>query len=318
MICRCASCLTLEMPRPIVSCSAGHAPLRSAGWPGCGRDRVAGARTAGSDRGNRMAIDVHLSTGVPGLDRLLRGLIAGDNLVWQVDAIEHFAPFVPPYCRHALARGKRIVYFRFADHPPLVPEELPTTVCQLDTSRGFEQLITEIHRVLGESGREACFVFDCLSMLADAWLSDRMLGNFFRLTCPYVLDLESLAYFPAAAQSPFVSRASRRSATRRRSSWTCIGIARSCTCIRSRWSTGIRPRCTCCTGGRGTTSCRWSRVRRRPRSSRPSPGPDWTRCGCGKALEPQPGAGRAAVGGNPGGHAAGGGSRASAWTISCR
>ncbi len=143
-----------------------------------------------------MAIDVQLSTGVPGLDRLLRGLIAGDNLVWQVDAIEHFAPFVPPYCRHALARGKRIVYFRFADHPPLVPDELPTTVCRLDTSRGFEQLITEIHRVLSESGREACFVFDCLSMLADAWFSDRMLGNFFRLTCPYVLELESLAYFP--------------------------------------------------------------------------------------------------------------------------
>lgn len=143
-----------------------------------------------------MPIDVQLSTGVPGLDRLLRGLIAGDNLVWQVDAIEHFAPFVPPYCRHALARGKQIVYFRFADHPPLVPDELPATVCRLDTSRGFEQLITEIHRVLGESGRDACFVFDCLSMLADAWFSDRMLGNFFRLTCPYVLDLESLAYFP--------------------------------------------------------------------------------------------------------------------------
>jgi len=141
-------------------------------------------------------MDVQLSTGIPGLDRLLRQLVAGDNVVWQVDAIEHFAPFVPPFCRHALARGKRIVYFRFADHAPLVPAELPATVCQLDTARGFEQLLTEIHRVLGESGREACFVFDCLSMLADAWLSDRMLGNFFRLTCPYVLDLESLAYFP--------------------------------------------------------------------------------------------------------------------------
>lgn len=143
-----------------------------------------------------MANEVQLSTGIPGLDRLLRGLIAGDNVVWQVDAIEHFLPFVPPYCRHALARGKQIIYFRFADHPPLVPEELRATVCQLDTSVGFEQMITEIHRTLSEAGREACFVFDCLSMLADAWLSDRMLGNFFRLTCPYVLELESLAYFP--------------------------------------------------------------------------------------------------------------------------
>jgi hypothetical protein len=143
-----------------------------------------------------MAMDVQLSTGIPGLDRLLRGLIAGDNLVWQVDSVADFAPFVPPFCRHALARGRRIVYFRFADHPPLVPEELPATVCQLDTAAGFEQMITEIHRVLSETGREAVFIFDCLSMLADAWFSDRMLGNFFRLTCPYVLDLEALAYFP--------------------------------------------------------------------------------------------------------------------------
>ncbi|MCU0960825.1 MAG: PEP/pyruvate-binding domain-containing protein [Pirellulaceae bacterium] len=143
-----------------------------------------------------MAGDVHLSTGIPGLDRLLRGLMAGDNLVWQVDAIEDFAAFVPPYCRHGLARGKRIVYFRFAEHAPLVPDELPTTVCQLDTAQGFEQMLTKIHAVLDEAGREACFVFDCLSTLADAWLSDRMLGNFFRLTCPYVLNLEALAYFP--------------------------------------------------------------------------------------------------------------------------
>ncbi len=143
-----------------------------------------------------MAMDVQLSTGIPGLDRLLRGLILGDNLVWQVDSVADFAPFVPPFCRHALARGRRIVYFRFADHPPLVPEELPATVVQLDTAAGFEQMITEIHRVLSETGREAVFIFDCLSMLADAWFSDRMLGNFFRLTCPYVLDLEALAYFP--------------------------------------------------------------------------------------------------------------------------
>ena len=114
--------------------------------------RPANAIEQGAHKGKCMAIDVQLSTGVPGLDRLLRGLIAGDNLVWQVDAIEDFAPFVPPYCRHALSRGKRIVYFRFADHPPLVPAELPTTVCHLDTSLGFEQLITEIHRVLSESG----------------------------------------------------------------------------------------------------------------------------------------------------------------------
>jgi hypothetical protein len=143
-----------------------------------------------------MTNDAHLSTGLPGLDRLLRGLIPGDNLVWHVDRLGDFAHFVPPLCRHAIAHGKTIVYFRFADHPPLVPEDLPVRICQLHTARGLEHFITEIHRVLDESGREAYFVFDCLSTLAEAWSSDQMLGNFFRLTCPYVYELESLAYFP--------------------------------------------------------------------------------------------------------------------------
>ncbi len=136
------------------------------------------------------------STGIPGLDRLLKGLIAGDNLVWQVAAIEDFTPFVVPYCQHTLSQGKEIVYFRFGRHEPLVPAELPVTMYTLDTASGFEQFITRIHQALDEAGREAHFVFDCLSTLAEDWFSDRMLGNFFRLTCPYVLDLESLAYFP--------------------------------------------------------------------------------------------------------------------------
>jgi hypothetical protein len=146
--------------------------------------------------GDFMTSESHLSTGVPGLDRLLKGLIPGDNLVWQVDHLEDFARFVPPLCRHAIAHGKTIVYFRFADHEPLVPQDLPVHVCNLRPSEGLERFITEIHRVLDESGREAYFVFDCLSTLAEAWYSDRMLGNFFRLTCPYVYELESLAYFP--------------------------------------------------------------------------------------------------------------------------
>ena len=148
-----------------------------------------------------MVADFKLSTGLPGLDRLLKGLIPGDNLVWQVDDMAEFAPFVPPYCQHALNQGRKVVYFRFADHPPLVPESLPVTLRELQPKAGFEQFITQIHHNLNEAGRSAFFVFDCLSALAEAWCSDRMLGNFFRLTCPYVYDMESLAYFPILRNS---------------------------------------------------------------------------------------------------------------------
>ena len=32
--------------------------------------------------------EAQLSTGLPGLDRILNGLIPGDNIVWQVDSID--------------------------------------------------------------------------------------------------------------------------------------------------------------------------------------------------------------------------------------
>jgi pyruvate, water dikinase len=140
--------------------------------------------------------DPQLSTGLPGLDGMLKGLIPGDNLVWQVESLADFAPFVGPYCEAALSRGRKLVYFRFADHEPLVPDSAGATVHRLHTTQGFEHFITEIHRAIQDAGRGAYFVFDCLSTLAEAWCSDRMLGNFFMLTCPYVYDRQSLAYFP--------------------------------------------------------------------------------------------------------------------------
>jgi pyruvate, water dikinase len=140
-------------------------------------------------------LDAQLSTGTAGLDRMLKGLIPGDNIVFQVDSVRDYLPFIDPFCRHALGKGKKLVYFRFADHDPLVPETMEAEIHRLQVNEGFEQFITEIHRVIGHAGRGAYLVFDCLSTLAVDWCSDRMLGNFFMLTCPYIFDLESIAVF---------------------------------------------------------------------------------------------------------------------------
>lgn len=140
-------------------------------------------------------VDAHLSTGLPGLDRALRGLIPGDNIVWQIDCLEDYVPFVQPYCQSACERGRRLVYLRFADHEPLLPAGQDVDVHALDPRTGFEAFIAGIHQVIGESGRGTWYLFDCLSDLAVAWRSDTMLGNFFLLTCPYLYDVEAIAYF---------------------------------------------------------------------------------------------------------------------------
>lgn len=141
-------------------------------------------------------IESHFSTGITALDRVFRGLLPGDNLVWHLDDIADFAPLIPAYCRAAHKEGRRLIYFRFADHPPLLREADHGEVREIDVAIGFERFITQVRAEIREAGRGAFFVFDCLSTLAEAWSSDRMLGNFFMLTCPYVFDLESLAYFP--------------------------------------------------------------------------------------------------------------------------
>ena len=136
-----------------------------------------------------------LSTGLPGLDRVFTGILPGDNIVWQVDVVEDYRPFVDPFVRDAIARGKRLVYFRFARHPELVPRGIGAEIHVLRPEVGFETFTAQIHKVIEEAGRGTFYVFDCLSDLAADWYSDLMLGNFFMVTCPYLYDLDTVTYF---------------------------------------------------------------------------------------------------------------------------
>ncbi|MCK4600837.1 MAG: pyruvate, phosphate dikinase [Phycisphaerae bacterium] len=140
--------------------------------------------------------DGQLSTGLAGLDRVLKGLIPGDNIVWQIDSIEDYLPFAEPYCRNALQSSQRLIYFRFARHRPLVDADIGAELHHLHPEAGFEQFITEIHKVIKDVGKGGYYLFDCLSDLAVDWYSDQMLGNFFMLTCPYLYDVKAIACFP--------------------------------------------------------------------------------------------------------------------------
>lgn len=136
-----------------------------------------------------------LSTGLSGLDEILLGLIPGDNIVWQVDSIESYAEFVAPLCRSAQEQGQKLTYFRFSHQPFLVPEGIPCEVHTLAPEDGFEAFITSIHMAIQANGESGFYVFDSLSELALDCYSDRMVGNFFMLTCPFLLKRKAIAYF---------------------------------------------------------------------------------------------------------------------------
>ncbi|MCL4393488.1 MAG: pyruvate, phosphate dikinase, partial [Chloroflexi bacterium] len=122
-------------------------------------------------------------------------MIDGDNVVWQVGCIEDYLPFVRPYCEQALRQGRKLVYFHFERHHELIAPDARIETHRLDPAAGFETLTAEIHRVIERVGRRAFYLFDSLSDLDADWYSDMMLGNFFKVTCPYLRELDTIAYF---------------------------------------------------------------------------------------------------------------------------
>ncbi|MFC1542145.1 PEP/pyruvate-binding domain-containing protein, partial [Candidatus Latescibacterota bacterium] len=148
-------------------------------------------------------------TGKPVLDDILQMIRPGDNLVWQVDTIEEYIPFVESYAADALKKDVKLVYFRFAAHRQLLKNKAGIDIHRLDPDMGFETFTTNIRKIIKETGSGAYFVFDCLSDLPVHWYSDLMLGNFFVLICPYVYNINSLAYFALFRNHHSLSVASR-------------------------------------------------------------------------------------------------------------
>jgi hypothetical protein len=135
------------------------------------------------------------STGIQALDELLHGLRLGDNLVWKVNTERDYAAFVEPFWRRALQRGESVVYFRFAHHEPIVERIDGVTWIELHPEEGFEPLLTTVHRAIANAGPATNYVFDLFSDLVRDWFSERMIGNFFLLTCPYIRVTEAIAFF---------------------------------------------------------------------------------------------------------------------------
>lgn len=136
-----------------------------------------------------------ISTGITGLDKVITGLQLGDNVVWQIDHINDYIGFVGPFVKKAVAENRRLVYIRFGSHKPILKKGKGVAVYKLDASIGFESFSARINAIIKKEGEGVFYVFDCLSDLLSAWSNDLMIGNFFKITCPFLFELNTIAYF---------------------------------------------------------------------------------------------------------------------------
>jgi hypothetical protein len=137
----------------------------------------------------------HVSTGWEGLDVIIDHLRSGDNVVWQVDSMDDYQRVVTPFVNAALGRNDRVVYLRFGRHTALLDERPGLAVYHLQAENSFESFSTQVHGIITREGRNVCYVFDSLSDLLHLWATDRMISDFFFITCPYLFELNTIAYF---------------------------------------------------------------------------------------------------------------------------
>lgn len=145
--------------------------------------------------GEAMNLYDKVSTGLKGFDQVIDYLRLGDNVVWQVDSVSDYKKIVDYYVESAKTEKMSMVYVRFANHDPILDESKDIRIYSIDPGKGFESFATEIHNLIKNEGKGVLYVFDCLTDLLEYWHSDLMIGNFFKATCPYLYELDTVAYF---------------------------------------------------------------------------------------------------------------------------
>ena len=143
-----------------------------------------------------MAAFEKIKSGIPAMDDALHCIRLGDNVVWQVSSLDEFRAVAVPFVEQAIRDGRNLLYIRFAEHEPILPEMEGLRVVHVPLSHRFETFTVEIHNIIEKEGFDAFYVFDCLSELEAAWATDLLMGDFFHLTCPFLFILDTVAYFP--------------------------------------------------------------------------------------------------------------------------
>lgn len=137
-----------------------------------------------------------IKSGIASLDKVLDNIRLGDNVVMQVTCLDDFKRMVEPFVKQAIEDKRNIIYVRFSRNNPILQPQEGLKIYELNTNQGFESFTVEVHEIIAREGVHAFYVFECLSDLQVAWSTDLMMGNFFCVTCPFLFELDTVAYFP--------------------------------------------------------------------------------------------------------------------------
>jgi Nif-specific regulatory protein len=177
--------------------------------------------------------DSVLSTGISGLDCLIGGVIAGDNIVWEVDSGAPVDSFVSDFISACSSGNWPLIYVSTNRSPQtiinryahLLPPGRFVLVDGFSSGKGSNDTVfldffrpgaegdpaahafrvekpgnplqfqETLARVEAAAGPEARYVFDSLTGMLDLWGNEESVLRFFGYHCPRLYNLRTVAYW---------------------------------------------------------------------------------------------------------------------------
>jgi Nif-specific regulatory protein len=185
------------------------------------------------------------TTGVPAIDRLIGGVLPGDNLVWEVDSAAPVDRFVLSFLAACEAQQSPVVYVSFNRSPqtvastyagPMSAGRFTLVDCfssgkgendeafldffqsgnqgscravQAENPADPEKLHEQLTSIAAETGSSGRYVFDSLTGMLDLWREEDVVLRFFGHLCPRLYDLNTVAYWlleKDAHSEPFLAK----------------------------------------------------------------------------------------------------------------
>jgi Nif-specific regulatory protein len=190
--------------------------------------------------------DKRLTTGIQEIDRLIGGILPGDNLVWEVDSAAPVDRFLSGFISACEAEGSQLIYVSFNCSPQTITntysslmskgkfrlvdcfssgkgnnDEIFLEFFKSDNVNSACQAIhiknpgepNELQEALTsigtEKGVKARYVFDSLTGMLNIWGDEDTVLRFFGYLCPRLYDLSTIAYWfleTAAHSKQFVAK----------------------------------------------------------------------------------------------------------------
>lgn len=176
-----------------------------------------------------------LTTGMEEIDRLIGGVLAGDNLVWEVDSGAPIDQFIKSFVLACETENAPVIYISFNRSPQTIVKTYQNLMSQgkfklidcFSSGKGNDDevfleffksdenastpkayipvhvynpgdsdlLLEVLRRVSSEVPKNARYIFDSLTGMFDLWGDEDTVLRFFGHFCPRLFDIHTVAYW---------------------------------------------------------------------------------------------------------------------------